>query len=171
MKSPLLLLLVAALLVAAPVVSAGPAGAGHAHGTPEWAPLFGDAPLPVVWQSAAASSERIAAALAAGRLDGVADWAETIHLAAHALGDQVRSPDEAARRRLDAALGQAAKIADEVLDAAQHGQRERAAAAFKRLQAALGLARSRLPKEVVDAAPQTPRFATARKHDDHGHKH
>ncbi|MGH7960001.1 MAG: hypothetical protein ACREH8_23705, partial [Opitutaceae bacterium] len=60
---------------------------------PEWAGLFGGASLPVVWQSASAANEKIAAAVAAKKLDGVADWAETIHLASHALEDQVKITD------------------------------------------------------------------------------
>lgn len=167
----LLLVLAGSALLASPVIHAGPAGPVHSHGEPEWAALFGDASLPVVWQSATAAADRINAALAAKKMDGVADWAETIHLAAHALSDQVKLPNAEAKKRLDAALSQAAKIADEVLDGAQHNETAKTAAAFKRLQAALTLAKTRLPKEITEAAPQTPRFASARKHDDHDHKH
>src|SRR6266487_3536085 len=57
---------------------------------PEWTGLFGGAPLPLVWQSASAASEKIAAALAEKKLDGIPDWAETIHLASHALQSQAK---------------------------------------------------------------------------------
>lgn len=146
---------------------------GHAHGAePEWGELFADASLPVVWQSAAASAERISTALGARTTEGVAAWAETIHLAAHALIDQVKLDDTERKKRLDAALEQAAKIADEVLDAAQHNEYEKASVAFKRLQSALAVAKTRLPKEIVDAPAETPRFAEAPAHgDDHGHAH
>jgi hypothetical protein len=167
----LLLALAAAAVLVGHVVHAGPAGPGHSHGEPEWAVLFGDASLPVVWQSATAAAEKINAALTAKKMDGIPDWAETVHLAAHALSDQVKLPNAEAKKRLDAALGQAAKIADEVLDGAQHNEAAKTAAAFKRMQSALTLAKTRLPKEITEAAPQTPRFATARKHDDHDHKH
>lgn len=151
------------------VVSAAP-GHDHSHDeTPEWAELFGDASLPVVWQSATASAEKIASAVAARQFDGVADWAETIHLSAHALIDRVKLTDMARKKRRDAALEQTAKLADEVLDAAQHNEPEKLAAAFRRLQSALLLTQIRLPKEITEASPETPRFAKAGKHGDHSH--
>ncbi len=178
------LLLAALTAFASPALASSPVPAAnahdhadgaheHAHGEqPEWAELFGDASLPVVWQSATASSEHITAALGARKTEGVAAWAETIHLAAHALIDQVTLDDSQRKKRLDAALEQAAKIADEVLDAAQHSEHEKASVAFKRLQSALAVARTRLPKEIADAPAGTPRFAEAPEHgDDHGHAH
>jgi hypothetical protein len=154
---------------------AAPEGHGHSHGDkPEWAELFGDASLPVVWQSATASAENISKALAEKKLEGVSSWAETIHLASHALIDQVKIEDVEKKKRLISAFDQAAKIADEVLDAAQHNETEKAAASFKRLNAALTLAKSRLPKEITDAPSQTPRFAKvgAHTHDENGkHAH
>jgi hypothetical protein len=155
------------------VSQAAPGSDGHAHDhgdKPEWAELFGDAPLPVVWQSATASADNITKALADKKLDGVTAWAETIHLASHALIDQVKLDDAEKKKRLDAALGQAAKLADEVLDAAQHNDPDKTAAEFKRLSAALTLAKTRLPKEVTEGAPATPRFAKPPTHDD-AHKH
>ncbi len=149
------------------------AAPGHDHAAdeqPEWAELFGDASLPVVWQSALAAAERIAAAVAARKSDGVAAWAETIHLATHALIDRVELPDPGRQLRLEAALEQAARLADEVLDGAQHHEPELMAEAFRRLQSALALSRIRLPKEIAEAAPETPRFANAPAHDD-GHAH
>ena len=41
---------------------------------PEWAGLFGDASLPLVWQSASAASDKTAAALAEKKLDGIPDF-------------------------------------------------------------------------------------------------
>jgi hypothetical protein len=152
------------------VAQAAP-GSDHSHDEkPEWAELFGGASLPVVWQSVTASAEKITAAVAAKKSEGVADWAETIHLASHALIDQVKLPDAERKKRLDAALEQAAKLADEVLDGANHNETDKTADAFKRLQSALTLAKARLPKEVTEAAPETPRFAKAPKHEgDHKH--
>lgn len=145
-------------------------GGDHAHDKqPEWAALFGGASLPAVWQSLGAASDRIATSLAAGKLDGVADMAETIHLGAHALVDQVKLDDKETKKRLDAALAQAARIADDILNAAQHGDVAATASAHRRAQAALALAQARLPKEIVDAPPQSPRFGTAPKHGDHAH--
>lgn len=168
MKILQLLTALAALALAAGA-SAAP---GHDHSreeTSEWAELFGDASLPVVWQSITASTEKITATVATQKSDGVADWAETIHLAAHALIDQVKLTDIGHKRRLDAALEQAAKLADEVLDAAQHDEIDGLAAAFRRLQSALLLTQSRLPKAITEASPETPRFAKAEQHDDHSH--
>lgn len=128
---------------------------------PEWAELFGGASLPVVWQSASAAATKIEAGLAARRLEGFADWAETIHLAAHALLDQVNLGDPERQKRLNGALRQAAKIADDVLDAANHNEIEQVAASFRRLNAALKLVASRLPAAIVAAPPQTLRFAKA----------
>lgn len=164
--------LLAALVAfsSASVISAEPGSDHSPDDNSEWAELFGDASLAVVWQSAAASAESIATAVAARKSDGVAAWAETIHLAAHALIDQVKMPEAARKQRLDAALGQAAKLADEVLDGAQHNELDQTAAAFKRLQSALALAKIRLPKEIVEATSEAPRFAKTPEHDD-GHKH
>ena len=131
---------------------------------PEWAELFGGASLPVVWQSASAASEKIDAALAAKKLDGIADWAETIHLASHALEDQVKIPDAERAKRFKGACEQAAKIADDVLDAANHNDPEKAADAQRRLKSALALAKSRMPKEILDGPKQEPRFAKASGH-------
>ena len=134
---------------------------------PEWAELFGGASLPVVWQSATAASDKIDAAIAAKKLDGVADWAETIHLASHALEDQVKVPDAERAKRLKGAFEQAAKVADDVLNAANHNEPEKAADAQRRLKSALALAKSRMPKEILDAPKQEPRLAktSGRAHD------
>jgi len=169
MKLKKLFILLAAFALALGAQAAP--GSDHSHDEkPEWAELFGGASLPVVWQSVTTSAEKISAAVAAKKSDGVADWAETIHLASHALIDQVKLPDAERKKRLDAALEQAAKLADEVLDAANHNEIDKAADAFKRLQSALTLAKTRLPKEVTEAAPETPRFAKAPKHEgDHKH--
>jgi hypothetical protein len=165
----------AALSFTAIPVFAHPDDPAHTHEKvaekPEWFELFGDASLPVVWQSTTASADNITKALADKKLDGVAAWAETIHLASHALIDQVKLDDAEKKKRLDAALEQAAKLADEVLDAAQHNEPDKTAAEFKRLSAALTLAKTRLPKEITEAAPATPRFAKSPARDDHGHKH
>jgi hypothetical protein len=137
---------------------------------PEWAELFGGASLPVVWQSVSAASEKIDAALAAKKLTGVADWAETIHLGSHALEDQVKLPDAERAKRLKGAFEQAAKIADDVLDAANHKELENAVEAQRRLKSALALAKTRMPKEILDAPKQEVRFAKAsgHAHDDKG---
>jgi len=126
---------------------------------PEWAELFGDVAPAVAWQSAQAAAERITSALAAGRTEGVADWAETIHLAAHALTDQVKLPDAERKRRLDGALLQAARLADQVLDAARRAEAEKLSEAFRRLRSALALSQGRLPAEITAAPPTSPRFA------------
>ena len=131
---------------------------------PEWAELFGGASLPVVWQSVSAASERIDAALAAKKLDGVADWAETIHLASHALDDQIKIADAERAKRLKGAFVQAAKIADDVINAANRNEADKAAEAQRRLKSALALAKSRMPKEILDAPKQEVRFAKSAGH-------
>lgn len=153
---PSLLAIPAALLALSTSAAADKKG-----NAPEWAELFGGASLPVVWQSTAAASEKIDAALAVKKMEGIAAWAETIHLGAHALEDQVKIPDAERAKRLQGALGQAAKIADDVLNAANHNEVEKAADAQRRLKAALALAKSRLPKEIIDAPKQELRFAKA----------
>lgn len=148
---------------------AAPGAEPHSHDNqPEWAEVFGGASLPVVWQSLTAASNRASAALAAKKLDGVADMAETIHLASHALADRVKLGDVEKKKRLDAALTQAAKIADDLLDAAQHDEPDAANEALRRIQAAVALAKGRLPKEIAEAPAETPRFAKAPQHDGHG---
>ena len=141
-----------------------PETAAKAAKQPEWAELFGGASLPVVWQSVSAASDKIDQALAAKKLEGVADWAETIHVGAHALEDQVKVADADRAKRLKGALEQAAKIADAVINGANHNEPDQAADAQRRLKAALALAKTRLPKEIIDAPPQTPRFAKVSGH-------
>ncbi len=131
---------------------------------PEWAELFGGASLPVVWQSVSAASDKIDAALAAKKLDGVADWAETIHLGSHALEDQIKVDDAERAKRLKGAFDQASKIADDVLNAANHNELEKAVDAQRRLKSALTLAKARMPKEILDAPKQELRFAKASGH-------
>lgn len=125
----------------------------------EWAALFGGAPLPTVWQSARAAVEKIATALAAQDLFVVPPLAETAHLAAHALLDQVKLDDPERQKRLHATLAHAAQLADEVMAAARHNDSAKLGDAFPRLQAALQLAARRLPKEIVTAPPQAVRVA------------
>lgn len=159
------ILLTFGLVAAAPAADnkTAPAQQQNAN-APEWAELFGGASLPVVWQSANAAATKIEAAIKAKSFEGVADWAETIHLAAHALEDQAKLDDAERQKRLNGALEQAAKIADEVLDAGNHKEAEKLADSFRRMNAALKLAASRLPKNVVDAPPQEVRFAKAAGH-------
>lgn len=167
----LLSLIVIATAAASPAAKTSAPGNGPAHNDePEWAELFGGAPLPVVWHSLAASGERITVALKDQQLKGVADWAETVHLAAHALMDQVKVPEADRQQRLNAALRQAAKLADEVLDGAQHEDRQATSAAYRRLASALTLIKSRLPKDITEAAVREAdlRFAKA---GEHGHEH
>jgi hypothetical protein len=142
----------------APAAAGSPPGSGAAAAQPEWAELFGDASLAVIWQSAAAVGEKITAGLAERKLAGIADWAETIHLAAHALVDQVKLEDSERTKRLHGALNQTAKIADDVLNHASHAAPDETAAAHQRLKSALALAKLRLPKAIVEAPAQTPRF-------------
>lgn len=126
---------------------------------PEWANLFGDVSPAVAWQSAQAAAELIASALAAGRTEGVTDWAETIHLASHALADRMKVTDTERKRRLDGALLQAARLADQVLEAARRSETEKLSEAFRRLRSALALAQGRLPTEITSAPTAPPRFA------------
>lgn len=125
--------------------------AAAAEDAPEWAAQFGGASLAVVWQTAATANEKIATALAARKLDGVAEWAETIHLAAHAIEDQVKLDDRERRKRLTGALNQAAKIADDVIEGARHNEMDTTDAHYRRLKSALAVAKLRLPKEITGA--------------------
>ena len=152
------------VFIAASLALTAPAAEEKNPKAPEWAELFGGALLPVVWQSASAASEKIDAALVAKKLDGAADWAETIHLASHALEDQVKVEDAERAKRLKAAFEQAAKIADDVLDAANHNEVDKAAEAQRRLKSALALAKARMPKEILDAPKQEVRFARSAGH-------
>ncbi len=65
---------------------------------------------------------------------------------------------------LTPALEQAAKIADDLINAGNHNEPEKAAEAQRRLKSALALAKSRMPKEILDAPKQEPRFAKASGH-------
>jgi hypothetical protein len=124
---------------------------------PEWTELFGGASLPVIWQSIEAAAAKANTALAAGRTTGVATWAETVHLGAHALVDQVTPEDPERAKRLHAVLEHAARLADEVIAAAGRKEIDLAAAAHRRLLSALALARLRLPPAITNAPPATLR--------------
>ncbi len=150
MKLRLLLLSLAASLVLAATLPPSPPAPAAA---PEWAELFGGAPLPVIWQSIEAVAAKATAALAGGQTTGVAAWAETVHLGAHALVDQVTPDDPERAQRLHAVLEHAARLADEVIAAAGRKEIDLAAAAHRRLQSALVLARLRLPPAVTSAPP------------------
>ncbi len=136
-----------------------PESAAPAEKKAEPSALFRGATKAALWQSAAAADERIAAALAAGKLDGVDLWAETIHLAAHAMEHRVTISDAERAKQLKDALSQASKIADLVLDGANHHDLDKTAGAHRRLRAALDQAKSLLPQEILDAPPQQLRFA------------
>jgi len=132
--------------IPAPAAPHHDAAHGHAH---EWAEAFGGVSLPEVWQRLRTAEAVIETSLAQRSLAGLADAAETIHLAAHALVDQVRLPDAARQIRLAAALHQAAALADEVQHHATNANPDHTTAAFRRLQSALNLARLRLPTTVT----------------------
>jgi hypothetical protein len=171
MKTQRILRILAALFASTVALTAtaaekanAPAKAEKKDKAPEWAELFGGASLPVVWQSVSAASEKIDAAIAAKKLDGVADWAETIHLGSHALEDQIKLDDAERAKRLKGAFEQAAKIADDVINAANHNEADQAADAQRRLKAALALGKTRMPKEILDAPKQEVRFAKSGGH-------
>ena len=156
MKLRLLLVSLAANLALAatpPPTPPAPAAA------PEWAELFGGASQPAIWQSIEAAAAKVTAALAGGQTAGVAAWAETVHLGAHALVDQVKPEDPERAQRLHAVLEHAARLADEVIATAGRKEIDLAAAAHRRLQSALALARLRLPPAITNAPPATVREA------------
>jgi hypothetical protein len=161
-KSTLLSSLLA-LGVVIPAFAAEPTakdtGKEKAKQPPEWAGLFGDASLPMIWQSAAAASEKIAAALADKKLDGIPDWAETIHLASHALQSQVKVTDADRQADLGDAFRLSARIADDVTASAWANDVDKTNTAYQRVKLALAIAQRSLPKEIVSASPQTVRFA------------
>lgn len=126
---------------------------------PEWAGLFGDASLPFIWQSASAASDRIAAALADKKLDGIPDWAETIHLASHALQSQVKIADADRQADLSDAFRLSARIADDITAGAWAEDVVKTTDAYQRAKLALAIARRSLPKEILNAPTQGARFA------------
>lgn len=156
MKLRLLLVSLAANLALAatpPPTPPAPAAA------PEWAELFGGASQPAIWQSIEAAAAKVTAALAGGQTTGVAAWAETVHLGAHALVDQVKPEDPERAQRLHAVLEHAARLADEVIATAGRNEIDLAAAAHRRLLSALALARLRLPPTITQAPPEAIREA------------
>ena len=118
MKTPRIVLALLALAAASLSCAADQAdpkvSTEKAKKPPEWAGLFGDASLPLVWQSAAAASDKIAAALAEKKLDGIPDWAETIHLASHALQSQAKADTPERQANLSDAFRLSARIADDI---------------------------------------------------------
>ena len=155
MKLRLLLLALAGSLALAATPPTPPAPAA----APEWAELFGGASQPAIWQSIETAAAKVTAALAGGQTAGIGAWAETVHLGAHALVDQITPEDPERARRLHAVLEHAARLADEVLATAERKEIDLAAAAHRRLQSALALARLRLPPAITNAPPATLREA------------
>ena len=128
-------------------------------GPPEWDALFGGAALPLVWQSATAASEKITAALAEKKLEGIPDWAETMHLASHALESQVKVDDPDRQATLADAFRLSARIADDIIAGARADDGARTTEAHNRLKLVLAIAQRYLPKEILNAPPQPVRFA------------
>ncbi len=163
MKTPRLLLvlvtLAATALAPAADQKAQSASSEKAKKAPEWADLFGDASLLVIWQSASAASERIAAAFAAKELTGIPDWAETIHLASHALQSQVKLDDAVRQANLVDAFRLLARIADDITVGAWAGDTAKTAEAYARAKIALAIAQRSLPKEITEGPSQAVRFA------------
>lgn len=154
-----------ALAFVAPVFAAENSAKEKAQPPPEWAALFGDASLPVVWQSAAAASEKIATALADKKLEGIPDWAETIHLASHALQTKAKVDEVDRQADIVDAFRLAARIADDVTAQAWAGNVDKTNSAYQRVKLALAIAQRNLPKEIVSGPPQAVRFAKKERHE------
>jgi hypothetical protein len=165
-----LLVLATASFVSAAESAAAKDSAKKEKGPPEWAELFGNASLPVVWQSATAASEKIAAALADKKVDGIPDWAETIHLACHALQSQAKVENADRQADLADACRLAARIADDVTAAAWANDVAKTNTAHQRVKLALAIAQRNLPKDIVDAPPQAVRIAKKERREATGKK-
>jgi hypothetical protein len=126
---------------------------------PEWAGVFGDASLPVIWQSAQAADEKIAAVLKEKALARVPDWAETMHLASHALQAQVKVADPDQQGNLADACRVAARIADDVTAAAGANDVDQTNVAYHRMKLALNIAPRCLPPDLAHTSPAPVRFA------------
>jgi hypothetical protein len=163
MKTPRIVVAVLALATTSLAVAADQTNKSptteKAKKPPEWASLFGDASLPVIWQSATAASEKIAAALEAKKLEGIPDWAETVHLASHALQSQVKVADADRQADLTDAFRLSARIADDITAGAWAEDVTKTSDAYQRAKLALAIAKRSLPKEIVEAPPQAVRFA------------
>ena len=132
---------------------------------PEWAGLFGDASLPLVWQSASAASDKIAAALAEKKLDGIPDWAETSPPASHPMQSQAKADTPERQANLSDAFRLSARIADDITAGAWSNDVTKTNDAYQRAKVALAIAQRSLPKEIVAAPPQAVRFAKKVKRD------
>jgi len=150
----------------------GPAPQVAVEHSDEWREHYSNASLPLVWKSLLAAQNALLDGLGRGEdLPSLTRYAETIHLTAHALLDQVLLPQVMERQRLDAALAQTAALADSLLEPLHHGDRHAAHATFSRLVSAIGVLKIRLPEEIQHEADQIgtgPIFAAAPAHD---HKH
>jgi len=147
----------------------GPAPQVVVEHSDEWREHYGDASLPLVWKSLLAAQDALLDGLGRGEnLPGLTRYAETIHLTAHALLDQVVLPQAIERQRLDAALAQTAALADALLEPLHHGDRHAAHATFSRLSSAIGVLKIRLSEQVqteAEALADEPIFAPAPTHD------
>jgi hypothetical protein len=126
---------------------------------PEWAALFGDASLVTIWQSATAALDKIDEAVVYKELEVIPDWAETIHLASHALQAQVKVQDPDRQADLIDAFRLSARIADDIIAGAEAKDFARTNTAYQRVKLALAIARRSMPKEILNAPPQSVRTA------------
>jgi len=150
----------------------GPAPQVAVEHSDEWREHYGDASLPLVWKSLLAAQDALRDGIdRAEALPGLTRYAETIHLTAHALLDQVALPQPAEQQRIEAALAQTAALADALLEPLHHGEQLASRATFSRLSSAIGVVKLRLPESVQHQAEQTPEepiIAPAPAHD-HAH--
>jgi|GEM_PF-885764 len=133
----------------------GPAPQVAVEHSNEWREHYGDASLPLVWKSLLAAQDALLDGLGrAENLPGLTRYAETIHLTAHALLDQVALPSPAEQQRIEASLAQTAALADALLETLHHSDRHAAHATFSRLTSAIGVVKIRLPETIQSQAEQ-----------------
>jgi len=158
------------------------AGHSHSHGGPapqvsiehsdEWRAHYSSASLPLVFKSLLAARDALRYGLDQdAELPALTRYAETIHLTAHALLDQVVLPQPAEQQRLNASLAQTAALADALLEPLHHSERAAARTSFSRLNSAIGVVSIRLPELLQSQAEQlseAPIFAPAPAHN-HAH--
>jgi len=152
----------------------GPAPQVAIEHSDEWREHYSNASLPLVWKSLLAAQDALLDGLGkADNLAGLTRYAETIHLTAHALLDQVSLPRPAEQQRIEASLAQTAALADALLEPLHHSELLAAQATLSRLSSAIGVLKIRLPDQVQSQAEQLADeaiFAEAPAHDlDHKH--
>jgi uncharacterized cupredoxin-like copper-binding protein len=123
------------------------------------------------WASLNALHDEIAGVVAAGKLSEVHAKSERLGPLGDALRGGAASLPEDSRRRVEGALGQLAKVAERLHEAADSGDAARTKRELARLGGLLELVRAHFPADALEAVPAPTSAAGHASHDHGSHAH